>query len=84
MIYCGEQIHVAEGFCPKSACYLIEIDHRKPWHFWTSELQTLVVVPRWEGLPFQDHLPALTEIEMLPPVSGQDVEQELGRQKPHH
>lgn len=66
MIPNPEQIHVFKGRCPKSACCRIEIDHRELWPFWT-ELQTLAMVSRWEGLLFLDHLSALIVMEMLNP-----------------
>lgn len=67
MIYNPEQILVSEGYCLQSACCLIEINHRELWHFWNSEFQTLAMVSRWEGLLFQDRLPAFIVLEMLDP-----------------
>lgn len=51
VIHSPEQILVCEGYCLKSACCLMEIDHRELWHFWNSKFQTLAVFSRWEGLP---------------------------------
>lgn len=67
MIHNLEQIHVSKGYYPTSAGYLIDIDHEDLWHFWSSELQTLAVFSRQEGLLFQDLLSALMVIKMLSP-----------------
>jgi len=70
VIYNPEQILVSEGYCLQSPCCLVEIDHRELWHFWNSEFQTLAIVIGWEGLLFQDRLPAFIARDARPRCSG--------------